>query len=100
VKTSDVLRKAGDVLRERGWYQGYYKAPDGSVCVLGAMSETMLPATLWDRAIDVADTVAGTDNLARWNDATGRTVEEVLIAMDAAYVVALQEEGIEPGDVL
>jgi hypothetical protein len=42
----------------------------------------------------------GCVNGANWNDAKGRTAAEVMHALDAAYVLALQEEGIEPGDVL
>jgi hypothetical protein len=38
--------------------------------------------------------------IPNWNDAPGRTAAEVMHALDAAFVLALQEEGTEPEDVL
>jgi hypothetical protein len=40
----------------------------------------------------------GCVNGANWNDAKGRTAAEVMHALDAAYVLALQEEGEDPAD--
>lgn len=112
MKTSDVLRKAGDVLRERGWCQGR-RERDGRFCLVGAVEMSRAGVTApvnsaasseayRDPALSVVSLVTagryrGAD---AFNDSAVRTVDEVLIAMDAAYVLALQEEGIEPEDVL
>lgn len=98
MKTSEVLRKAGDVLRERGWRQGVGDggdAVDGPVCALFA-----LPPRYFEMARDVVRFVIGGGLVSVWNDSPDRTADEVQIAFDAAYVLALQLEGDEPGDVL
>jgi hypothetical protein len=107
VKTSEVLRKAGDVLRERGWHQGwFYNRETGAVCVLGACHLAVSGCPDSNAAIQFLgplDTVIDASlggGRAFWNDAEGRTADDAIQALDAAYVLALQEEGIEPGDVL
>lgn len=108
MKTSEVLRKAGDVLRKRGWGQHRYGNNDGGPrCVMGAVLVAAGKQSLDDDSIvresrlALADLVESTSGSpAQWNDTAGRTVDEVLTAMDAAYVLTLQLEGIEPGDVL
>lgn len=113
MKTSEVLRKAGDLLRERGWIQGSY-SDAGRFCAVGA-ADSVAGDALGRRDPEanlllqtVADDfpyperypgdIAG--SMLRWNDRPRRTLDEVLAATDAAYVLALQVEGIEPGDVL
>lgn len=108
MKTSELLRKAADEIRRRGWHQGTYAAEGGTlescaVCSLGAISAAALgspvafaddrstPAT--DRAIlRLAQAVAGPRayglHTVDWNDAEGRTVEEVLDAFERAAVAA------------
>jgi hypothetical protein len=94
VKTSEVLRKAGDVLRERGWCQGNLEEK-GRVCLLGA---TGIAAHGYPSAPD-SNEVHDALRLVidrwpiEWNDARGRTQAEVESALDAAYVLALQDEG-------
>ena len=53
-----------------------------------------------DEPIELIRTVIGKRGTVDWNDAPSRTAAEVMQALDAAYVLALQEEGIEPADVL
>lgn len=101
MKTSEVLRKAGDVLRERGWHQGQFESPCGAVCVFGAVNVAITSdpgdGSLSREPVDMIRRI-----LKRWppnwNDAPGRTAAEVLATLDAAYVVALQEEGDDPAD--
>lgn len=100
MKTSDVLRKAGDVLRERGWCQFLANNFDGSHCVLGALWN-VTKSTSGSDAEDILDVITlGHASIADWNDADGRTADDAAIALDAAYVLALQCEGIDPEDVL
>jgi hypothetical protein len=106
VKTSEVLRKAGDVLREHGWCQFVAYSPAGARCALGAINDGSRGTPgFYDAAKailreEVLDLTSSGQIGNGWNDIPGRTVDEVLVAMDAAYVLALQEEGVEPEDVL
>jgi hypothetical protein len=100
MKTSDVLFKAGDVLRERGWCQGYYER-GGKHCAVGAMRASGQIDTYDASALfGFVATGAGVAAALQFNDALGRTAADVMFAMDAAYVLQLQVEGVEPGDVL
>ena len=100
MKASEVLRKSGDVLRERGWCQGEFDNLSGQRCALGAIRDFV--GNEWVQVAIPLEVVVGVypRSVAPWNDVPGRTVDEVLAAMDAAYVLALQEEGTEPEDVL
>jgi hypothetical protein len=100
VKTSDVLRKAGDVLRLRGWCQGTMESWQGAHCALGSIrSASGKNCRAYVEARDVLWEVVG-GYPARWNDQIGRTAAEVMRALDASYVLSLLEEGHEPEDVL
>lgn len=104
MKTSAILRKAGDVLRERGWCQG----SEGNwpharrVCILGAVNHARGFANsrgLYGTGdLGALVDVTGSSRLWPWNDTPGRTAAEAQMAMDAAYVLALQLEGDEPDD--
>lgn len=105
MKTSEVLRTAGDLLRARGWCQREFENDAGALCAYGAIREVVDVSSengTWTPFVEEFDLVVETPNLhmPAWNDADNRTVDEVLVAMDAAYVLRLQVEGIEPGDVL
>lgn len=108
MKASEVLRKAGDVLRERGWNRWWFYDRvngTGSVCLLGACHVATNGIPDSHSALEVPGLLDALDvptdgKRAFWNDAPGRTAAEVMIALDAAYVIALQGEGIEPDDVL
>lgn len=80
---------------ERGWCQGRFEAP-GAVCMLGAIrwnatwtpeAEARLPTTMAARnrlsdAIGMRETDRA--HIPYWNDAPGRTKDEVLAAFDKA----------------
>ena len=105
MKTSEVFRKAGDVLRERGWCQGGLMNAEGKVCALGALGVAECRGALSGPSQEIYRNLSqqildGRLIGADWNDSPGRTVEEVYAVLDAGYVLALQEEGIEPEDVL
>jgi hypothetical protein len=72
----------------------------GPRCAVGALVEAS-GFNYTDAIQPLKDIVCdGTPNVDAWNDTPGRTAAEVQIAMDAAHVLALQEEGVEPEDVL
>ena len=104
MKTSRALFGAGDVLRAGGWCQCRYT--DGkSFCVLGAIAEavgvdpsTAIPAFAEPRSFLAL--VTETRQPSVWNDEQERTASDAMFALDAAYVLALQEEGIDPAEVL
>ena len=80
------LFKVADVIRERGWCQGQMFNRAGNVCIIGAIN------VAWDTDLISAWTVMErlnryTNGITRWNDAPGRTVDEVLALIEA---VAMQ----------
>jgi len=109
MKTSEVLRKAGDVLRERGHCKGALENESGSVCFNGAINVALHGRPQFAIGIDggiigifeFASTPFGSNiEAVDWNNDCRTTAAEVMHALDAAFVLALQEEGVEPEDVL
>lgn len=100
--TLDVLREALGRIERDGWCQGYSVGKDGSVCALYAIEGAAGCVTDDDFAFrrpptparalanDAASAVlqaAGVTvpkQLVDWNDAEGRTVEEVIAAFRGA----------------
>ena len=90
---AETLRKAADVIRERGWYQGdFEKYPGGPCCA----SEAIYRASgvysgnysdqrqLLSKAFDFLSEAAGlspSELIAPWNDAPERTADEVIAAL-------------------
>ena len=80
-----VLRRAGDIIRSRGWTQGTWADEDGAVCPRRAVSL----AAGYDTAAE-ADALAvllsrirdefgdSSSSVAGWNDRAGRTRADVL----------------------
>lgn len=94
----DILMKAAEVIETRGWHQGYYMPAGTSratcpVCVLGAINVAAgyPPDGSPDERTDVAGpaedaTKALIEHLGglhadTWNDALGRTAEQVTTAL-------------------
>lgn len=98
----DVYRRAVDVIHERGWWQGDSVDPrdpdEGPVCLYGAINVARgMHATTIDPhssrtarrvlvAAGVATTTAG--DIGAWNDALGRTADDVVFALKRAAEVA------------
>jgi hypothetical protein len=97
------LRAAAEVLRRDGWQQGHYwDSVTGCHCIFGAAANAVLPAAHspeallygideapWQRMRRATDFLAaivakGYDGLDGWNDAPGRTADEVIAALLAA----------------
>lgn len=104
MKASGVLRKAGDVLRERGWTRGVAgnHPYSTSLCLMGAINvaRERYMGCYDQNGLESLRLMTGEFGVWQFNDAPGRTAAEVMHALDAAYVLALQEEGVEPEDVL
>lgn len=74
----DVLLGAAEVIAERGWCQGRYLDSSGAVCIEGSLRRAAQPSHdhLFEACLAV-DRNVGRDIVA-WNDAPGRTAEEVI----------------------
>lgn len=94
---AEVLAGARDVLAERGWHQGGFMGQDGAVCAMGALRVAcfgeLLPGQ-FSTGLGAAHEL-----LARvvegpidwWNDAQGRTYEDVILALKQAEELALEQ---------
>lgn len=77
VNAADVLHQAADIIETRGWAQGKYFTPDGSVCALSAMVEVVQPGTT---NIDV--TAGDIEKIPAFAEAS-----EALLAMIDGYAI-------------
>ena len=138
--TSETLKETGDLLRERGWTEGYLGIDENGervvhvssfdyhlpmppatrqklcrakkFCAVGALkvadgpceanAALLLAEVMRQGLIFSPDHIPNPQNdykrIYRFNDDKGE--HATLYAIDAAYVLALQEEGLEPEDVL
>lgn len=104
MKTSELLRKAADEIRRRGWHQGDYgsdySVPEScAVCSYGALyaarnGNPWLTRGTAEAAIALyrATRTDAPTGVVDWNDTKGRTVEEVLDAFNRAAELAEQDE--------
>ena len=109
----DVLRTASAVIRERGWHQGTYfdeaEQAEGvpveqcAVCALAALN--VAAGKEPDAFLEgVAETAAqwlylvlepmGIKSIHEWNDAGGRTADEVLEVFERAAELVQAPEGL------
>ena len=110
MKASEVFAKAAEATVRYGNVKHTRREPTGEMCMMGAVAFAAT-GNPWSGCfgVDGSDVVkacepfirAATDGgLAEWNDRSDVTEADVIAALDAAYVMALQAEGVEPGDVL
>lgn len=106
MKPSEVIREARNQLFERGWHQGGYEGPDGSVCMAGAVNAALtgrprLLASESNATFALIDAVrapleaASDGHVPHFNDTEGRTFDEVIEAFDRAEKFAEQAEALE-----
>jgi hypothetical protein len=77
-----VLVEAADRIEKDGLCQGKYKDDQGRPCTRGAMT-SMHHADIV-KAVERLAVVIGTSDITMWNDAPGRTAEEVVYALRKA----------------
>jgi hypothetical protein len=113
MKTSEILLKAKKRV-EQGWCQkAFARAADNkqvasidadavSWCSSGALLKETETQTVWNQyglarrfLTQAIDAVYPGMELLAWNDADGRTQEEVVAVFEAAYQLALKEEAEE-----
>lgn len=87
---AQILRDAAELIRTRGWCQGEYEI-DGCLCIFGAVHVALgrepdgIGFTTADRQIaDALRSATGVVIVPDWNDAPGRTAEQVIAAIERA----------------
>lgn len=95
----DVLRDAHALIVEKGWWQGgRTRAVKGTHCAISALTSTGVNESLAEEeAMGLLTEAIGVSTLVDvvdWNDAPGRTVEEVLAAFDRAIEIAEPKQDI------
>lgn len=95
----EVLQEAANVIRTHGWAQGDYIV-NGSYCTLGAIDhvlEKFEDEIMWVYKLrnkvtgpiqEVLRRKTGSVIIHNWNDAEGRTKEEVLEVFEEAIKIA------------
>lgn len=119
MKSSEILRKAQEELKRRGWYQGAF-APCGRIdepdvdpetlpcCAWGALNAAAcgdprkwefleasgpnFPLFYLEQAVGrAADALDGTRSVVFWNDEVVQSVDEVLAGLEKAALLAEKE---------
>lgn len=94
-----ILRSAQQMIVNHGWCQKRFCDDQGRMCVAGALIRGRVGATdyvyMMSRGFFAKATYTFYD-ITRWNDAPGRTKEEVLKAFDRAIALAEQNEQSPP----
>ena len=83
MNVADKLDKIANLLESRGWTQKQYTNAQGRMCLLGASAELFF----WgeqNAPLEYLRTYLDTWNLTAWNDAPGRTQEEVITTLRSA----------------
>lgn len=85
-----TLRKAADVIRERGHHKGWFcQKRGGAVCFWGAINVARGrgPSHASKKLVKQITLLMGRSaptEMADWNDAPGRTASEVIAALESA----------------
>jgi hypothetical protein len=97
-----TLRRAEDIILQRGWLQREYGRNGGPRCVIGAIREASLTVAMawsldpfnlgWDAGYCYG-TAVGAEQIERWQDRPERTVAEVREGFRLAVERALETRG-------
>lgn len=87
-----IIKRAVEILNNEGWIQGSYGGHKTGYCLIGALHTAAydIDSNLYDGAYGKVAHFLTIDNnvtkqtLPRWNDAKGRTKEEVIAALEGA----------------
>lgn len=91
MNSAETLIKTKEKLEEVGWCQYQMESADGRMCLIGAYGDSV--GKIWPG--NVVATMGwyllmhaiGSNDVVSWNDWPGRTVEEVMAALDLAIVL-------------
>lgn len=84
---ADVLNGAADLIERDGWCQHEWNDKDGRRCIAAAIAEKAGVGAPYERAIRTVAFHPGVDaglKVIDWNNASGRTQDEVVAALRAA----------------
>jgi hypothetical protein len=95
MNTSDTLNKAADELQANGWMSPHVSVGPNPTCAqvaIGRVGRTVAEKDAADRALwtHIGGTCVG--DIWRWNDADGRTAEQVIETLRAAAVIEAAKE--------
>ncbi len=79
-----MLFYAADALESYGWCQGNYRTENGHMCARGAVEFVEKEASIRLLGYRKLQEVIGTKDITGWNDVSGRTPEEVIVALRKA----------------
>jgi len=86
-----ILLEAADYIERLGWCQGVHENGQGEVCAMGAICHCYRGGDLTRRrqngdlvAIHRLQNYVGPSYVGDWNDASGRTKDQVVAALRAA----------------
>jgi len=78
----EILARAADLLETRGWCQGVLEDEHGHLCLVEALGITLTKYRALRHVVCRAvDQEIGSGNFGAWNDAPGRTQDEVVTAL-------------------
>lgn len=77
-----ILTQAAELIRRHGWVQRKFGSDGGGFCLIGALIHAS-PSRYEDAYARVSQEL-GERSLISWNDAEGRTQEEVLELLERA----------------
>lgn len=91
MELAEIYSRAADYIEEHGWCQHITHAPDGQVCLYGALLRTSPYSQAVGALVELGRTLGAdpTRSAVMWNDAYGRTKEEV--------IAFLREQAIKAG---
>ena len=79
------LERAKKLLVNKGWKQNGYRDWEGRRCAVGALVDSSTSSMLPRATLALIDALPdGSDCVATWNDAPGRTLGQVLALYDRA----------------
>ena len=92
------LLRAKEYIARHGWCHGAAANEGGGVCAARAIGNTRGPCTESDDPFEFFKSAISCRHIGRWNDASGRTLDEVNDAFDRAIELAFSEKmkGLNP----
>lgn len=84
MRTRDVLRNAAKLIEKHGWVQGCFGDKRLGYCAAGAINHVAPSGAAAGLAKDKLRQLAPDGLITLWNDAPGRTKDEVVAALRKA----------------
>jgi hypothetical protein len=85
------LINAKRLIEERGWCQNIGEDAAGRHCILGAMHRVGALNTIEMNAMRRALDLPGNNGIDHWNNAIGRTKQDIFAAFDRAIAYSMEE---------